>query len=118
MGCVRRRLLFGRGTGCAMTELTRRDMVKIGLAAGAGVVAMPATRALGDIFPDEHPESPPVPAFQVPLAVPPVLQPVRRTATTDFYEITQRATSVPILPGRPPTQMWGYNGLVPGPTIV
>jgi FtsP/CotA-like multicopper oxidase with cupredoxin domain len=62
-------------------------------------------------------KSPPVAAFQVPLRIPPVLQPVRSTATTDFYEITETAARVPIIPGLPPTEIWGYNGQFPGPTI-
>ncbi|MEV0701709.1 multicopper oxidase family protein [Saccharopolyspora sp. NPDC050389] len=55
--------------------------------------------------------------FQLPLAVPPVLQPVRSTAGEDFYEITQRVADVEILPGVR-TQIWGYEGIFPGPTIV
>ena len=54
--------------------------------------------------------------FRRPLPIPPVLQPVRSDATTDYYEITQREASVEILPGIR-TRIWGYNGLFPGPTI-
>jgi spore coat protein A len=55
--------------------------------------------------------------FGVPLPVPAVLQPSRTDATTDYYEITQRVASREILPGKQ-TQIWGYNGTFPGPTIV
>jgi FtsP/CotA-like multicopper oxidase with cupredoxin domain len=48
--------------------------------------------------------------------MPDVLSPVRRDATTDYYEIVQRETSVEILPGMR-TRIWGYNGRFPGPTI-
>lgn len=54
--------------------------------------------------------------FTVPLPVPPVLSPVRTDATTDHYEITQQASRVEILPGYR-TEVWGYHGTFPGPTI-
>jgi spore coat protein A len=37
--------------------------------------------------------------FKVPLPVPPVLEPVRTDAGTDYYEMTQKAGRVEILPG-------------------
>jgi spore coat protein A len=55
-------------------------------------------------------------AFQAQLPVPPVLQPVRHDATTDYYEITQKVARTRILPGLM-TEIWGYNGIFPGPTI-
>lgn len=59
----------------------------------------------------------PLPApFTVPLPIPPVLQPVRSDGTTDYYEITQRVGRASILPGLA-TEIWGYNGIFPGPTI-
>ncbi|MEV0146975.1 MULTISPECIES: multicopper oxidase domain-containing protein [unclassified Nonomuraea] len=51
--------------------------------------------------------------FTVPLPIPPVLRP----SGTDVYEITQRVGQAEILPGLR-TQVWGYNGIFPGPTIV
>lgn len=47
---------------------------------------------------------------------PPVLRPVRSTATTDYYEVTQREARVEILAVRKAT-IWGYNGIFPGPTF-
>jgi spore coat protein A len=58
----------------------------------------------------------PIPHFDVPLPIPPVLDPIRTDATTDYYEIVQREERVEILPGRR-TTIWGYNGRFPGPTI-
>ncbi|MDP3969754.1 MAG: multicopper oxidase family protein [Nocardioides sp.] len=55
--------------------------------------------------------------FTLPFRVPDVLAPVRQDATTDYYEITQRAADVTILPDTT-TQVWGYEGTFPGPTIV
>lgn len=70
-----------------------------------------AARRADPLLPDQFP-----PLFTVPFTQPPVLQPVRRDSTTDFYEIVQRPANVEIIPGLP-TTVWGYNGLVPGPTI-
>jgi FtsP/CotA-like multicopper oxidase with cupredoxin domain len=57
------------------------------------------------------------PSFRVPLPVPRVLAPTRTDATTDYYDITQRATTVEILPGLR-TPVWTYDGTFPGPTLV
>jgi FtsP/CotA-like multicopper oxidase with cupredoxin domain len=54
--------------------------------------------------------------FKATLPIPPVLEPVRRSADTDFYEITAREAIARILPGLE-TPIWGYNGLFPGPTL-
>jgi FtsP/CotA-like multicopper oxidase with cupredoxin domain len=57
-----------------------------------------------------------IPQFRTPLPTPPVLQPVLRDSTADYYEITQTEASVEIIPGLR-TRVWGYNGIFPGPTI-
>lgn len=54
--------------------------------------------------------------FTVPLPIPPVLKPVRSDAAADYYEMTQMPAKVQILPGLQ-TEIWGYNGIFPGPTI-
>ncbi len=56
-------------------------------------------------------------AFQAHLTFPPVLKPVRRTATTDFYRVTLQEGVANILPGLT-TPIWGYDGLFPGPTVL
>jgi spore coat protein A, manganese oxidase len=99
---------------------TRRDLLKFALLSGAAT-ALPVGRAaakLSERLLQQAVDSPPVPSFAVPLRIPPVLQPTRSTATTDFYDITQQIASVQILPQLGPTTMWTYNGLVPGPTII
>jgi spore coat protein A len=60
----------------------------------------------------ELPES-----FRASLPIPPVLQPVRRDAVADYYEITQKVGRAAIL-GKVPTSIWGYEGIFPGPTLV
>jgi spore coat protein A, manganese oxidase len=54
--------------------------------------------------------------FRVPLPIPPVLEPTHTDAGTTYYEITQEAGRVEILPGLE-TEIWGYDGFFPGPTI-
>jgi FtsP/CotA-like multicopper oxidase with cupredoxin domain len=54
--------------------------------------------------------------FTTPFTIPPVLEPVRRSSTTDYYEIAMRSNMVDILPGFK-TEIWGYNGIPAGPTI-
>jgi spore coat protein A len=54
--------------------------------------------------------------FQVRLPISPVATPVRRDATTDYYEITMRQADVEMIPGAS-TRIWGYDGITPGPTF-
>ncbi len=54
--------------------------------------------------------------FTLPFRTPPVLNPTRSDSTTDYYQITIQKATVEILPGRT-TEIWGYNGTFPGPTI-
>ncbi len=56
--------------------------------------------------------SPATTAFQVPLPTPPALSP----NASGFYELTVKAAQKQIIPGLS-TQIWGYNGSFPGPTI-
>jgi len=60
---------------------------------------------------------PPNAPFQVPLPIPPTLQPTSSDETTDYYDVTMQVGQVEILPGKL-TTIWGYNGRYPGPTIV
>lgn len=55
--------------------------------------------------------------YQVPLPVPAVLAPTHTDSTTDYYDITQRAAALRILPGLE-TTAWTYAGSFPGPTLV
>jgi FtsP/CotA-like multicopper oxidase with cupredoxin domain len=50
------------------------------------------------------------PPFSVPLRIPPVL-------TGPQIDLTMAQTDVQLLPSGPPTRMWTYNGMFPGPTI-
>jgi spore coat protein A, manganese oxidase len=99
-------------------ELSRRELLKLG-AFGSAALLLPAERvARTELAIKNRIATSRLPApFSVPLTVPPVLAPVRSTADTDFYALTQQAAPAAILPGLT-TTIWGYNGIAPGPTIV
>lgn len=92
--------------------LTRRNVLQLGALAGTAAL-LPAERVMGAVA---AAVSPSVPAFSVPLTIPPVLRPRWSLGNTDYYEITMREADAEILPGRT-TRIWGYNGIFPGPTI-
>jgi spore coat protein A len=101
--------------------LSRRAFIGAGLVAGIGLgVGIPfaagagGSTSTGNLL---HSEVPLPPAFRRPLPVPPVLRPVRVDADTDYYEIVQTRATASILPGLR-TEIWGYNGIFPGPTLV
>ena len=97
--------------------LNRRDVLKLGLFSSAALM-LPAERlaraklAVADRMPTSRLPKP----FTVPFATPPVLEPTLRGSATDYYNIVQKQAGVEILPGYT-TQIWGYNGITPGPTI-
>ncbi|MGF1425168.1 multicopper oxidase family protein [Kitasatospora sp. LaBMicrA B282] len=96
------------------------------LAAGAGVlgagVVLGGTPFLGKLIPGGQPGVlmrsglPLPPRYQAQLPIPPVLRPTRSDATTDYYEITAQVGQVQLLPDHL-TEVWGYQGSFPGPTI-
>jgi spore coat protein A, manganese oxidase len=101
-------------------DLSRRDMLKIGLFSSAALM-LPAERiaraklALDNRIPASQLPKP----FTLPFATPPVSTPDFATPDTAYYTLTQQHVKAPILgPGRPATTIWGYNGSTPGPTIM
>jgi spore coat protein A len=58
-----------------------------------------------------------VPKFVDPLPIPPVLQPVHIVDGEPFYEVRMLQNQQQLHRDFPPTTIWGYNGLYPGPTI-
>ncbi|HEV2783290.1 MAG TPA: multicopper oxidase domain-containing protein [Actinophytocola sp.] len=91
--------------------MKRRDLFKLGALTGATLL-LPAQRLVAAATGQPHG----IAAFTVPLRIPPVLHPYRRTLHTDFYHVTQREADVEILPGTT-TRLYTYNGAFPGPTI-
>ncbi|MGP3917025.1 multicopper oxidase family protein [Nonomuraea sp. 10N515B] len=97
---------------------TRRDALRLlGLGAVA-VAAVPGCSLLaGTPQPQLLASAAPLPKpYAVPLPVPEVAKPVRSAGGADFYELTEQAADVEVLPGLR-TQIWGYSGKFPGPTI-
>ena len=97
--------------------LSRRDLLKMS-ALGAAAVALPVERSVSGLsaLSSRIAESAlPVP-FTTPFAQPPRIYPVRSDATTDYFRVSMEPTSVEIIPGLR-TEMWAYNGVVPGPTF-
>lgn len=97
-----------------MKMLSRRDALKLGVIAGGSLLlplGLQSSSKAGDAG------SPKVAPFSLPFKVPPVLNPIRRDATTDYYQINVSKTRVSILPGLS-TEVFSYNGLIPGPTII
>lgn len=97
--------------------LTRRDLMKLAVVGGTGILLPRGARAYGSHYGGGSGSSPPTTPFQVSLPIPPVLAPTSQDSTTDYYEITMKSAQKSILPGLL-TTIWGYNGLYPGPTIV
>jgi FtsP/CotA-like multicopper oxidase with cupredoxin domain len=99
-------------------QLSRRDLLKLGLFSSAAL-ALPLERvartqlAINNRIPQSQLPQP----FTVPWATPPVLTPVGQSADTDYYVLNQVQTGAEILPGLR-TDIWGYNGITPGPTIM
>jgi len=99
--------------------VTRRHL--LGIAAGTGTVAalglaVPWLSSSAEIGRLLHSEIPLPEPFTIPLPVPPVLSP-QADGGTDRYELEHRPAVVEILPGVR-TEIWGYDGRFPGPTIV
>ena len=87
----------------------------LGLIAIGGASAV-ATRFVVGHGAKERAHTITVPRFELPLRIPSVLEPTRRTDTQDEYEIVQRESEQEIVPGHI-SKIWGYQGCFPGPTI-
>ena len=111
-------------------KLNRRDALKLGFMGGSTLLLpfgaqdpafaatpCPAPSAM-PLSPEfvTTPLSPQIDRFTTPLPIPPVLSPAYSDQTTDYYEITLEKNRVEILPGTT-SEIWGYNGCFPGPTI-
>jgi spore coat protein A len=98
-------------------SLSRRDLMKISVFAGAAAM-LPLQRSVNALSATSSriAESALPAPFTVPFSVPPVLAPVRTDATTDYYRISMEPALAEFIPGLK-TQVWGYNGIVPGPTF-
>ena len=100
--------------------MNRRDAVRLGLITGvtaAGVTLFHSNPVAGAGGASADNVLARIRRFREPLYVPVPLTPVRRSETVDYYQITQQRALQEFVPGLS-TEVWGYNGLVPGPTTV
>ena len=97
--------------------LTRRDLIKAGVFAGAAM-SLPLSRVVSgqSALDNRMPASKLPKPFTTPFAVPRVATPFRTDATTDYYDLTMKSASFEIVPGFQ-TMFFTYDGSVPGPTI-
>jgi FtsP/CotA-like multicopper oxidase with cupredoxin domain len=99
--------------------VNRRNLARLGLIAGAGASGAlffrPGAEAKGKRVSAERVLNR-IQRFAQPLAIPKPLTPVRRTENTDYYQITMQRALKEFVPGVS-TEVWGYNGQVPGPTL-
>jgi spore coat protein A len=93
--------------------MDRRRFLELGAATAASAVA---ARALGPWWEGAGAASPVVTPFAQDLLIPAVATP-DVTDDADVYELELRAASASVLPGLT-TEIWGYDGRWPGPTIV
>ena len=123
--------------------LTRRDILKAGLASSAYGLLGPAFRR--SAFGDSLPPSPATKPFVVELPIAPLAKSVAPFATradpgncvnvdgttafhvsgpravptnTEFFLIHERAAPHSFHPSLPPNVIWGYDGMAPGPTFL
>ena len=107
--------------------LSRKEFLRLGLVGGAGLFLPLGVSGCGGLTAGNDSAEGSAGAlivsaaalpepFTVPLPIPPVLEPARSDATSDYYEITQKVGRAEILPGLM-TEVWGYDGIFPGPTM-
>lgn len=92
---------------------SRRDFLRLCLASGTAFYI--PRRALGQ-HGGHTSTTPSLPAFVDPLPIPPVLKP-KVIGSRDTYKMTMQEASVKCHRDLPFTNIIGYNGLFPGPTI-
>jgi spore coat protein A, manganese oxidase len=109
--------------------INRRDVLRMGLAAGAGFLAAPRQlpaqaampgmnmpRANPQVLPSPlaHPAPPPIAlaSYVTPLSIPPIIRPGAALVQIRMRPFHHRAHR-----DLPATPMWGYNGMWPGPTF-
>jgi spore coat protein A, manganese oxidase len=96
-------------------KISRRRLIKWGLLASA-CIAVPLTIKLGvKPFWQRRPPAK-LQRFQRAFRPLPRLEPVYSDRTTDYYEMAIAKAQQAILPGTM-TEIWGYGGITPGPTI-
>src|SRR5205085_12512270 len=124
--------------GGRLMDLTRRDLIKLG-ALGSAALVLPLERTARSALQQANrldPRSFPA-VGQLPFRVPPTARPTPMMVTVpgawidpahpmgndpveievDYYSSHMQQTRVPIMPGLPPTWIWGYQGSIPAATF-
>jgi spore coat protein A len=96
-------------------SLTRRDLLKTGVFAGAAV-ALPTARFVGAATASRMAETKLPKPFSLPFKQAPIAVPYRKDATCEYYKMDMLGGYAEIIPGYK-TFVMGYDGVVPGPTI-
>jgi len=97
-------------------SLTRRDVIKAGVFAGAAL-SIPLSRVVsGQSQLDSRMPASKLPKpFTTKFVTPPVAVPVRSDATTDYYQMTMEATPLEVIPGFK-TMFFAYREFTADPT--
>jgi FtsP/CotA-like multicopper oxidase with cupredoxin domain len=106
-------------------ESTRRDALKIGglgVLGAVGASLLPRGAMLGADAPERLAAADMPKPFERPFVVPPVLRPRQITrapdgALVEHFSVVERPAQARILPRGLTTNIWGYDGITPGPTI-
>jgi len=103
-----------------MMEYSRRDLLRSIIGFGGAFLLLPRSRTFAQL----HEHAPVtesaitgLESFVDPLRIPPVLEP-KKLKNADSYSINMQAGSVKCHRDLPATNIWGYDGLFPGPTII
>src|SRR5579862_432162 len=97
-------------------RVNRRDVLRMGLCAGTGLFARQsqALHALARAA-DPVPPLAKLASYIDPLPIPPVIRPSSSTKAEVLVRMTEFRQKVHR--DLPPTRLWGYNGVWPGPTF-
>lgn len=94
---------------------SRRNFLKLGILAAAGS-AIPVRKALAQTHGGHVATTPELPAFVDALPIPTVLRPTQIGAQ-DVYSLIMKEGVTKCHRDLPPTNILGFNGVYPGPTI-
>lgn len=95
---------------------TRRTFLKAAGLSGLAALGLPLRRVLAQGHGGGHGSTPVLTPFVDPLPIPALLKP-KKVGKNDTYILTMKAGSVQCHRDLPFTNIWGFNGLYPGPMI-
>ena len=104
--------------------LSRRQIFKLGAAAGAGILlarnwqASPASAQPVCPINATLPAAPTVTRFKDQLPLLQAIAPHKQDDTSDYYTVSIEEASLQFHSEMPATPLWSYNGTVPGPTFL